>query len=142
MVSKIRTRMDQRDRAPQHQLRPLLKLLVHVLKRRRPFEARSEVAYRAHRAQLVEPDPQPCTGRLRKWQHVDRMHERRGRCGGPRPYGGVYDYAARERGGRVVVDDQRVRAGTSSTIGRLLGKRFKRLTPRGTSLAPVMNHPG
>lgn len=92
----------------------LRKLLAHVLKRWRPFEARSEMAYRAHRAQLVELDPQPCTGRLRKWQHVDRMRERRGRCGGPIPYGGVYDDAARERGGRVVVDDQRARSGTSS----------------------------
>lgn len=59
----------------------LHKLLVHVLKRWHPFEARSEKAYRAHRAQLVELDPPPCTGRLREQQQVDRMRERRGRCG-------------------------------------------------------------
>lgn len=120
----------------------LRKLLAHVLKRWHPFEARSEVAYRAHCAQLVELDPQPCTGRLREQQHIDRMRERRGRCGGPIPYGGVYDDAAREHGGRVVVDDQCARAGTSSAIGRLPGGRYKQLTPSGALLAPVMDHPG
>lgn len=54
----------------------------------------------------------------------------------------VYDYAARERGGRVVVDDQRAQAGTSSAIGRLPGGRYKQLTQSGALLAPVMDHPG
>lgn len=133
--------MDERDRVPQRHLGPP-QITRACPKTVAPIEVRSEVAYRAHRAQLVELDPQPCTGRLRKWQHVDRMRERRGRCGGPIPYGGIYDYAARERGGRVVVDDQRARAGTSSAIGRLPVGRYKQLIPSDASLAPVMDHPG